>query len=513
MGSKKAVKNLTNWKGFKLKIIYVKYAGHLTRMLIGVAFTSFLSVMLEPFIGYRAVGFIFLSFVLGMSFLVSILPAIGSAILSSLIWDYYFIPPKFTFHIEEKEDLFMLAAYFLSAIATGILTSQIARQKRLLADRELRTQILYQTAKAIGEESDQNKLVIFIENLISNNFGFECKFHFAQDRGFKGNTLSFEADKLSTRELESAEWSFKTGALVRDDRGHLILPLKGHQSFIGIMLIQIKTLVLIKEDESLLLTISEQIAVAIERLILEKKAKEALRLQESERLHQTLLNSISHEFRTPLTAILTATAALQQRSHESDQTSTQLFQEITSAGERLNRLVENLLDMSRLESGILILKKELHDVNDLIGVSAKGTSGSVCTNPIITKVAADLPLVEMDFGLIVHVLANLILNASLYSPAGSEISVSAETNDDALIVSVSDLGTGVPAEHLDRIFEKFYRVPGSRTGGTGLGLTIAQNIIELHGGKLMAKNKTPNGLCISFSLPCNLSLEKTSGFL
>ena len=407
----------------------------------------------------------------------------------------------------------MLAAYFLSAIATGILTTQIGRQKRLIADRELRTQILYKTAKAIGEERDQNKLVTIIENLISDGFGFECKFHFAQNLGNISNTLSFQAGKLSNRELESAEWSFKTGAIVRYDRGQLMLPLKGHQSFIGVMLIQIKSLVLIKEDESLLLTISEQIAVAIERLILEEKAKEASRLKESERLHQTLLNSISHEFRTPLTAILTATAALQQRNKLSDQSRTQLFQEITSASKRLNRLVENLLDMSRLESGILILKKELHDVNDLIGVSVKGTSGSICTNPIITKVSPDLPLVEMDFGLIVHVLANLILNASLYSPAESEIYVSAETNNDALIISVSDLGIGVPLEHLERIFEKFYRVPGSRAGGTGLGLTIAQNIVELHGGKLMAKNRTPIGLCISFSLPCNLSLEKMSGLL
>ncbi|MBC7752691.1 MAG: DUF4118 domain-containing protein [Moraxellaceae bacterium] len=500
-----------NRSGFSPKLRYLEHSGDLIRMIFGVALTTFLSVMLEPFIGYRAVGFIFLSSVLGMSFLVPILPAIGSAILSSLIWDYYFIPPKFTFHIEEKEDLFMLAAYFLSAIATGILTTQIARQKRLIADRELRTQILYKTAKAIGEEREQNKLVTIIENLISDGFGFKCKFHFAQYLGLKNNTLSFEAGKLSNRELESAEWSFKTGALVRDDRGRLTLPLKGHQSFIGIMLIEIKTLVLIKEDESLLLTISEQTAVAIERLNLEEKAKEASRLQESERLHQTLLNSISHEFRTPLTAILTATAALQQRGHGSDQVSTQLYQAITSAGGRLNRLVENLLDMSRLESGILILKKELHDVNDLIGVAAKGTSGTLCTNPIITKVAPNLPLIVIDFGLIVHVLANLILNASLYSPVGSEISVSAETNNDALIITVSDQGIGVPPEHLNRIFEKFYRVPGSRAGGTGLGLTIAQNIIELHGGKLIAKNKTPSGLCVSFSLPCNLGLEKMSG--
>jgi two-component system sensor histidine kinase KdpD len=234
----------------------------------------------------------------------------------------------------------------------------------------------------------------------------------------------------------------------------------------------------------------------------EEKLAEALRLKESEKLHQTILNSISHEMRTPLTAILGSAWALSDENMARDLSYVKTAaQNLRDAGERLNRVIENLLDMSRLNSGALSLKLEWHDLHDLIGVTLNKLSRVLTKHYVGTELPEHLPLIEMDFRLMEHALSNIILNAATYTPENSEINITVIKEENSIKIVISDNGPGLPESALPKIFDKFFRVPGSPAGGTGLGLSIVKNIVELHGGTISVFNQQPHGAVFSIEIP------------
>ncbi len=225
-------------------------------------------------------------------------------------------------------------------------------------------------------------------------------------------------------------------------------------------------------------------------------------LRESERLYTTLLNSISHELRTPIATIAGAASSLlnpQTGAHETVRT--ELTQDIQSAAERLNRLVENLLDMSRLDAGRLQLKREWCDVGEVIGVAVKRLEKDLEHHPLSIVIMPNLPLVQMDFVLMEQVLVNLLDNACNYTPMDTPIQVSASVDKQQLLLVVADQGPGIPQDALLHIFDKFYRVPGTATGGTGLGLSICRGLVEAHGGTLDAENGAAGGARFLIRLP------------
>lgn len=234
----------------------------------------------------------------------------------------------------------------------------------------------------------------------------------------------------------------------------------------------------------------------------EEKLRLAERLKESEKLHQTILSSISHELRTPLTAIIgSATALSAEGSENTPQFRREIFQELLNATDRLNRIIDNLLDMSRLSSGVMKLRLEWHDIHDLIGVVLRRLERNLEHHKIKVEVADQLPLVEIDFRLLEHVLSNIIMNAALYSPRSSEIKITAVSKFGNVVISVEDQGPGFPIGQTEKIFEKFYRIPGTKTGGTGLGLSIAKSIVELHQGQVTAENRSEGGSQLSIVIP------------
>jgi two-component system sensor histidine kinase KdpD len=234
----------------------------------------------------------------------------------------------------------------------------------------------------------------------------------------------------------------------------------------------------------------------------EGRLRQAELLQESEKLHQTILNSISHEIRTPLTAIMGSASALGDDSlPDSPEFRRALVKELASASDRLNRVIENLLDMSRLSSGMLVLKKEWHEVNDLIGVTLRGLGSHLQRHSIEVVIGPKMPLVEIDFRLFEHVLTNIILNAVQYSPPDQEIKISANAQGSWATIIIADRGPGIAEEFIPRVFEKFFRLPGTPTGGTGLGLSISKSIVELHGGDITARNRRTGGIKFTISLP------------
>jgi two-component system sensor histidine kinase KdpD len=254
----------------------------------------------------------------------------------------------------------------------------------------------------------------------------------------------------------------------------------------------------------LLETFVSQVALMIEREMLDESAQQAAMLRESENLYNTLLNSISHELRTPIATINGAASSLNEEHTFTDPAKRSLLiQDIGDAADRLNRLVENLLDMSRLESGRLRLKLEWCDVGDVIGVALRRMEKHFGERSVTIRHNPQTPLVQLDFVLVEQVLLNLLDNARTYTPPGTPIEISTQTMPGKLVISVTDHGPGIPETDLGRIFEKFYRLPGSASGGTGLGLSVCRGIVEAHGGQLTVDNVPGAGARFTILLPAS----------
>lgn len=438
-----------------------------------IAALGFANEFLEPYLGYRTIGFIFLLGVLAVGSINSRGPVLFSAALSALIWNFFFIPPKFTFAISQPEDVILCLCFFVAAVITGSLTSQAREQESLATEREARTMFLYEILQDILQSSKPEDFLARISWRVEELLGGKLRIFIA-------------ADSQST-----------------DSAGRLVFPIRGRGQQIGLMLYETESGQITSEQRALLESVAQQIGLALERLRMEKRLRETEKLEESERLHQTLLNSISHELRTPLTALIGFASALDDDSAMNTKEHRKtLASGLSQACDRLNRVIGNLLDMSRLNSGALGLHKEWHDVSDLVGVVLKDLRVNLKNHKVSVHVADPLPLIEIDFRLMEHALANIILNAATYSPPDSEIEISASAEDKILSLTVHDDGPGIPDESLGKIFEKFYRVPGTPPGGTGLGLSIVKSIVEFHLGRVTVEHSTKRkGAKLTIQLP------------
>jgi two-component system sensor histidine kinase KdpD len=243
-------------------------------------------------------------------------------------------------------------------------------------------------------------------------------------------------------------------------------------------------------------------ALAIERVHLAETARNAQLLEATEKLQTALLNSISHDLRTPLVSVTGALSTLADGEKLDEKSRRELIEMAHEEAKRLNRLVGNLLDMTRIEAGALRLQRQPCDVQDVIGSALEEISDRLSGRDVKVDAPDDLPLVPLDAALIVHVLVNLLDNALKYSPAGSPIELRARVADSNVVIEVSDHGIGIPPDELERVFDKFYRVnhPGS-IGGTGLGLSICKGIVEAHGGTIRAESRPGGGATFIVSLP------------
>jgi two-component system sensor histidine kinase KdpD len=257
------------------------------------------------------------------------------------------------------------------------------------------------------------------------------------------------------------------------------------------------------EHRRVLEAFSSQAALAIERAYLAEKAEHTQLLQATERLERSLLNSISHDLRTPLSSITGALSSLREEGDVfAPESKRELIELAWEEAGRMNRFISNLLDITRLEAGAVKIKKEPYDVQDLLGSCLAALEPRLKERKIKIDMPPSLPLVSMDSVLMAQVLNNLLDNALKYSPPDGLIEVSARTRDKWLEIGVADQGPGIPEEHLTQVFNKFFTLNrAEEAGGTGLGLAISKGFVEAHGGKIWAENRPGGGSKIIFMLP------------
>lgn len=451
-------------------------------------------------IGYQAVSLFLLFIVASLSLIVRIGPVMAAAAVSALIWNYFFIPPHFTFAIGHPQDALMFLAYFIIATITGILTTRIRT-------RELHATALYTfTKQLVGTKTIDDVAEIGVQN-ISSFFNVDVVLYLSTPDGDMF-TIPHPSSTMSANEKEFsiASWVYwnekKTGKFIDilPFTETTFYPIIGPRYPLGVIGVKTKSgRSFTIDQETLLQNFIAQIAATLEREQLNELTKRAVLYAESEKLYKTLFHSISHELRTPITALMSASEGLETLI--GSPSLSVYAQEIHTAADRLNRLVENLLDMTRLESGQLAPKLDWCDVNDLLHTSVKKLKNELSRHIVRVNVPSDLPLVKLDFGLIEQVLTNLLLNASIYTPSGSAVNITAHADENSLTIIISDTGPGFPPDTLKHLFQKFYRVPGSKTGGTGLGLSIAKGFIEAHKGTITASNHANGGALFEIRIP------------
>lgn len=331
-----------------------------------VLLVSAISFISHEILGYKTVALILLMTVSLLAMLFEMGPVLIASVLSALIWNYYFIPPIYTFHINNTEDVLMFILYFVIALVNAVFTIQLRKEEKKTRDKEE-----------------------------------------------KENTI---------------------------------------------------------------------------------------------KLYNTLLNSLSHELRTPIATIISCVDTLKEnRTRISVTNQDEILTQIDMATIRLNRQVENLLNMSRLESGTLNLNIEWTDINDLIFTTIEKLNSYSSKHTIRFYYQVNFPLCKIDAGIIEQVIYNILFNAIQYTPLHSEISIHTIAENQSLQITIQDNGNGIPDEFLNHIFEKFYRLPAAKTGGTGLGLSIAKGFVEAHKGKITAENILPHGLKFSLTFPVEIS--------
>ncbi|HOI29132.1 MAG TPA: ATP-binding protein [Melioribacteraceae bacterium] len=479
-----------------------------------ISISGFTLNLISPHVGYQSISLIFL-------FIVSLLPLLKfkpgpiflAAVMSALIWNFYFIPPYYTFRIGKVEDGMMFIMYFVIATVSGLLISRIRTQQVLINQKERRTSALYNLTRDLSSSRSLDEVTAYAINHLKSTFHAEVVFIYSGNEKY----LNDRAHNSSTFIIDDAERNIAQIALLSSEKvGKFTrnvssispityLPLFTTNRNYGVAGLLFPEGYTIEPDvESLLDTFIAQISAAVEREYLTDLAKNNLIIAESEKLYKTLFDSISHELKTPITTIIGAISSLKDdKIFSNKKIITQLIDEAGIASERLKRLVENLLDITRLERGNLKLKQEWHSISDLINSSISRVETESQSRKINCDIGEEIGMLNFDYPLLEQALINILHNSIEYTSSECKIDVTAKRKSDLLIITISDNGMGFPENEIKNLFTKFYRIPGTKAGGTGLGLSIAKGFIEAHGGTIKAQNRPGGGAEFIISLPIN----------
>jgi two-component system sensor histidine kinase KdpD len=467
---------------------------HLAAILfIGLA--TLVLVLSGAFLKIQTVALIYLLAVMICTVFWGLSPGVLSSFMAFLTFNYFFIPPHYTLNVHSTQDLITLIIFLIVSVVMSQLIGQAREGGRLARSREWEATRMYELISAIAGLQDSQTIA---QTLASHTLE---AFHLTRvevriGRKNEKTTIFAAAPRESPRDLAVPDAA---------PRHFTLMTARGQEGIIEIWSNQTP---LTAEEERLMEAFISQGALALERIRLAQGESKARILEESDRLKSSLLNSVSHELRSPLAAIKASVSSLRSGAVDWNLAARQeLLATIEEETDHLNLLVGNLLDMSRIEAGVLKPHKKWTSIGEIaMGVVTK-MRNHLTDYSLEIDLPEDLPLVPTDYVMIEQVFSNLISNSVKYAPPNTTIRITSARDQDSIHTQVLNHSPSVPEEHLQRIFDKFYRVTAAdRVTGTGLGLSICKGIIEAHGGKIWAENE-PCCFVFHFTLPLTLDGE------
>ena len=437
-------------------------------------------------------------------------PSLLATFLSVAVYDFFFIPPFYTFSVHDVRYFLTFIVMFVVAFVISRLTLRIRGQVKASRQRERRTAALYNLSRELVREREISQLSAVTIRHISELFSSKVVILVPDEKGSLTVTVTGpETFAPEQNELSVAHWCFDhrqragLGTDTLPGASALYLPLFTSSKTVGVLgILPGPPLTMFDQEQiHILESFANQIAMAIERTLLSEEAQHALLRAETEALRSTLLSSVSHDLRTPLAAITGSSTALLQEDITLDkQSRRELVQTIFEEAEHLNQIIRNVLDMTRLEAKAISVQKEWQSLEEIVGVVLNRLADKLNSRQVTTRIPAEIPLVPFDPLLIEQVLMNLLDNAIKYTPEGTPLELSAVVKGSDVVMELADRGPGIPPGDEERIFEKFVR-RAAVGGGIGLGLTICKAIVNAHGGQIWAESRPGGGSVFRFTLP------------
>ena len=484
-----------------------------TGVLAALGITALSTGICSLMVPYFDLSNLIMVYLVGVAFVASRFgrwESIIASVSAVLAFDFFCVPPRFTFAVTDAQYLITFFTMLIIALLISDLTIRVKLQARIASDREQRTAGLFQfsrlllgaqTAKEIAEiTSQQLSVMIKLENsLFRKERGSALKPLVATESGFESQG----------NELAVAEWAYThevpAGANTDNLPGSkgMYLPLQVEARCIGVLGILVGEERIDRSRIEIIENICNQIALSLERVDLEAQARERQVEIKSERLRNSLLSAVSHDFRTPLASITGASSTLKNTKGLSDAQRAELIDSIQDEAERLSGIVRNVLDMTRFEGDSLRLRREWHSLEELVGSALNRCEALLAKHHLKISLPQDTPLVEIDGVIFEQALINIFENIAKHTPPGTEVEIHASFDSEHVRLAISDNGPGVPEGDEERIFEKLYQTGSPGRGGFGLGLAICRAVLSAHDGSISASRRIPSGLTFTLELPRN----------
>lgn len=509
----------------KRRIVFPEFTSKLGEYAVAAMAVVIAAVLCVPLVGktgYQSVSFILLMVLTGLAGFLHIGPILLAATLGALSWNFFFIPPMYTFHIKNPTDILTFLMFYTIALLGGILTFRVRKQERLAVSREERTNALFHLTKQLAAAANVKDVIVVGTVDIKKYFGVDAFFLLRDGSGRLTDKKHLpEGFAFSEAEMGIADWVFKhsrpagrfTETLPSGE--YTYYPLKGSRTRPGVAAVK-QNEAFAGETAIFWDTFLTQISSAIEHRYLGQAARKTALLNESDRLYKTMFDSISSELKIPVTAIMDASDRLLADGRAQSGIA-QLYGEISKASRRLNRLINNLLSMSRIESGRLAVHLDWCDIRDPVRRVAESLAEELRPFRFDIVVPESMPLVKLDSELMEQVLHHLVYNSCRYAPAASTIRMKAFYDSNRLVLQEMDRGPGFASDVLPHVFDKFFRTADEKEGlseGLGLGLAIVKGFVEAHKGTVSAENRKNGGARFTIQIPTEISYgNETTGLM
>jgi two-component system sensor histidine kinase KdpD len=471
---------------------------------IAVAASTGVAILVNRLFPVESLSLFFLVAVLGVAARFGLWPSVYASVLAFLGYNFFLTEPFYTFEVQHQNVVLTLFLFLIVAIVTGNLAARLRNQAKAQRAIAKRTANLFDFSRKVASVASLDDVVWAAVHHVASTM--QCASLILMPDG--SGKLSIiggypPEDQLDARDWGAAEWAWDkvepAGWLsaTLPSASWLFLPMKSADKCHGVLGVRFGERQYITTDEHRLLdSLVDQVAIAIERTKLSADIEQSRLLAETESLRAALLSSVSHDLRTPLVSIIGAATALVESGDALGEKGRKAMAEtIRDEGERLNRYVQNLLDMTRLGYGALRIAQDPVDLREVVGRALRHLERDLASHRIVRELPASLPEVRGDAVLLEQVMTNILDNAAKYSPPDSEVRIAAREDSNNVVLSVSDDGPGIAEKDRAHVFDMFFRVRAGdgQPGGTGLGLAIAKGIVDAHGGEIGVEASAPNG--------------------